>query len=402
MRERLVITGMGAVTPVGVGVPAYWDGLVAGKCGIADADCPGAEGLTVPRAALVRDFHPRDFLPTRLCMDLDDFMQYAFVSAEEALAQSGLDAANGRTGVVMGTALAGINLTGRTQEDCAVKNGHVSPRFLSKIMGNMAAAQFAILHRCTGPSLTLQTACASGGDAILTSSLLLRAGMADAIVVLAGEAAFGPLLVESLVRAGALSKTGQSRPFDKARDGFVVGEGGGAIILETETHAKARGANILAELLGASCNSDAHHPVSPEPEGLGAAACMRLALRDAGLQPGDVGYLNAHGTATPAGDAAEIKAVRAVFGEHVPFISSTKGATGHMMGAGGITELIACVKAIETGMLPPTLGLDDPDEGAGLPLIAKTTVKRRVSIAMSNVLGFGGQNSCLIAGAYHG
>jgi len=398
MREKLVITGMGAVTPVGIGAESYWTGLASGRCGIGEITRIDTASLAVTRAAEVRDFNPKDFLPSRLCADLDVFMQYAFVSAGEALAQSGLDPAGGRTGIVMGTALAGIALTGQTQEDRAVGGAHVSPRFLSKVMGNMTAAQFAILHRITGPSLTLSTACASGGDAVLTAAMLLRGGMADAMVVMAGEAAESPLVIESLVRAGALSKTGSSRPFDKNRDGFVIGEGGGALVLETETHANARGAVILAELLGGACNCDAYHPVSPEPDGLGAAACMRLALSDADLAPGQIGYLNAHGTATLAGDAAEVKAIRAVFGGRPPRISSTKGATGHMMGAGGITELIACVKAVGTGILPPTLGLLEPE--SDLPFVAETAQRERVCAAMSNALGFGGQNSCLIVGKY--
>ena len=402
MGEKLVITGMGAVTPVGIGVPDYWQGLVSGQCGIGPITRLDTEKLPVVRAAEVKNFHPRDVLPSRLCLDLDLFMQYAFAAAEEALAQSGLNPEGGRTGIVMGTALAGLQLIGDTQEARAVQGAHVGPRFLSKVMGNMAAAQFAIHHRITGPSLTLTTACSSGGDAVVTASMLLQSGMADAVVVMAGEAALSPLVIESLARAGALSRTGESRPFDRSRDGFVIGEGGGAVVLETETCAKARGAAILAELLGGACNNDAYHPVSPEPEGLGASGCMRLALSQAGLTPDRIGYLNAHGTATLAGDSAEAKAIAAVFRGHMPYVSSTKGATGHMMGAGGLTELIACVQAVRTGILPPNLHFEQFDEGVSLPLVANEALNEPVSAAMTNALGFGGQNSCLIVGRYGG
>ena len=402
MGEKLVITGMGAVTPVGIGVSGYWQGLVSGRCGIGPITRLDASALPVSRAAEVKDFHPRDVLPSRLCTDMDLFMQYAFAAAEEALGQSGLSPEGGRTGIVMGTALAGLQLIGDTQEARAVQGAHVGPRFLSKVMGNMAAAQFAIHHSITGPSLTLTTACSSGGDAVVTASMLLQSGMADAVVVMAGEAALSPLVIESLVRAGALSKTGESRPFDRGRDGFVIGEGGGALVLETAEHAKARGAEILAELLGFACNNDAYHPVSPEPEGRGASDCMRLALGRAGLEPRQIGYLNAHGTATLAGDSAEAKAIAAVFRGHMPYVSSTKGATGHMMGAGGLTELIACVQAVRTGILPPNLHFEQFDEGVSLPLVANEALREPVSAAMTNALGFGGQNSCLIVGRYGG
>lgn len=400
MSPRIVITGMGAITPIGYGVEEYWNNLIAGKCGIDTITRIDPTDLPLKKAAEVKDFHPREHLSSRLASDMDTFMQYAYLSAEQAIAQSGVETHSARTGVVMGTALNGLALIAHTQHDTDTDGKHVGPRFLSQIMGNIAAAQLSISHGIKGPSLTVGTACSSGGDAITTASLLLRAGEADAIIVMAGESAISPLLINSLCKAGALSKTGDSRPFDRNRNGFVVGEGGGALVLETEEHAVKRGAVILAELLGCANNTDAYHTVTPEPDGSGAAACFKLALAQAGLQPQEIGYLNAHGTATVMGDIAETKAIKAVFGDYAVPVSSTKGATGHMMGAGGLTELIACIKAIETGILPPTLHCDEQDAECDLNLIRTTARQKKIGIALSDALGFGGQNSCVIVGKY--
>ena len=396
--EPIVITGMGAVTPVGIGMDAYWNGLVSGQSGIEAITRINTEALPVKRAAEVKEFRPKEFLPTRLTLDLDLFMQYAYVAALEALKDSGLDPAGPRVGVVMGTALGGISLIGDTQEALAVSGKSAGPRFLVKSMGNIAAAQFAIWHGIKGPSFTVSTACSSGGDAITLASMLLRSGAADAVVVMAGEAAICPTLIQSLSKAGALSKTGESRPFDQNRNGFVIGEGGGALILETKSHAESRNAPVKAALLGCANNTDAYNPVSPDPEGVGAASCIRLALDQAGLAPEQVDYINAHGTATQMGDIAETRAIRQVFGSHQVKVSSTKGATGHMMGAGGVTEVIACVKALETGLLPPTLHLTQQDEACDLQIVTPENKSCDITIAMSNALGFGGQNSCVIVG----
>ncbi len=400
MKNRIVITGMGAVTPIGVGVDAYWENLTAGTCGIGEITKLDTETLPLHRAAEVRDFRPKEHLSTRLAMDLEPFMQYAYVSAEEAIAQSGLDTHSARVGVVMGTALSGITLIGDTQAQYVHEGKAAGPKFLTKAMGNIAAAQLAISHGIKGPSMTVGTACSSGGDAITLAALLIRSGAADAVVVMAGEAAICPSLIQCLCKTGALSKTGESRPFDKDRNGFVMGEGGGALVLESEEHAQARGAQILAELLGCANNTDAFNPVSPDPEGAGAALCMKLALEDAGLAPEQVDYINAHGTATHMGDTAETCAIHRVFGDHPVFVSSTKGATGHMMGAGGLTEVIACVKAVETGVLPPNVGLTERDEACGLNLVTAGNNQQPIRVALSDAMGFGGQNSCIIVGKH--
>ena len=398
MQGPIVITGMGAVTPIGVGVAAYWKNLIAGVCGIGEITQFDTAALSIHRAAEVHEFHPKDFMPTRLALDLEPYQQYAYAAAAEAFAQSGLTG-SARVGLVMGTALAGMNAVTRTQTRLD-RGRSADPKLLTRCMGNLAASHFAIEHHITGPSLTVSTACSSGGDAITAALLLLRSGMADAVVVLAGEAALCPAFLQSLSAISALSPTGESRPFDLARNGFVAGEGGGALILETQTAAQARGASILAVLQGAANNTDACHPVSPAPDGAGAAACIRLALADAGLAPAQIGYLNAHGTATGKGDIAEARAINAVFGDLPLTVSSTKGATGHLMGAGGLTEVIACIQTIRTGLLPPSLGLSAQDPACPLHLTGPTAEAGRVDFALSNAMGFGGQNSCVIVGRY--
>jgi 3-oxoacyl-[acyl-carrier-protein] synthase II len=402
VKKQIVITGMGTVMPLGIGVENYWSNLIAGKCGIGPITKIDTTDLPVKAAAQVNNFRPRDYLSSRLAADLDTFMQYAYVSAEQALKDSQLEIEPARTGIVMGTALAGLTLTGNTQQELDEGAKYVDPRFISKIMGNMAAAQLSISHNIHGPSLTVGTACSTGGDAIVLANMPLESGAADAGIVMAGESSISPLMIHSLFKAGALSKSGQSRPFDKNRDGFVMAEGGGALILETEEHALKRGAPIKAALLGCADNSDAYHPVSPEPHGDGAAACIRLALAHAGLVPEQIGYINAHGTATTVGDVAEAKAIKQVFGDYAVPVSSTKGATGHLIGASGITEVLACIKAVETGLLPPGINCSEQDPECDLNLVLNEPFRRRIDIAMSNAFGFGGQNSNIIVGRYNG
>lgn len=407
-QTKLVITGMGAVTPIGVGVPAYWQALTAGTCGIGRITRFDASDLPVQIAAELKDFDPAAYMPKTLARTMDPFMQYAFVAAEEALGDSGLDIAADpdRVGIVMGTAMDGVTTVAGTQ--AAYDAGkRVGPRFVPMTIGNIAAAQISIAHGITGPSMTLNTACSAGGDAIMTAAMLLRTGEADAVLAVGGESILCPIVVAGLSQAHALSRRNDDpeqacRPFDADRDGFVIGEGGGALILETEEHARARGAHIYAELAGYANTSDAHHVTAPHPEGAGAAACMRRALKRAGLQPSDIGYINAHGTSTGLGDIAETQAVKTVFGgrKSAPPVSSTKSMTGHLMGAGGITESIACILAIRDGILPPTLHLAHPDPACDLDYIPNEARKTRITAAMSNSLGFGGQNSSLIFTQY--
>lgn len=409
MREnRLVITGMGAVTPIGIGVSAYWDALTAGRCGIGRITRFDASALPVQIAAELKDFDPAEHMPKTLARTMDPFMQFAFVAAQEALADSGLDIEPEaeRIGITMGTAMSGVTTIAHTQEEYD-GGRRVGPRFVPMAIGNIAAAQIAIARGIRGPSLTLNTACSAGGDAILTAATLLLTGEADAMLAVGGESILCPIVVSGLLQAKALSRRNDDpetacRPFDAGRDGFVIGEGGGALVIETEAHALARGAHIYAELAGWANTSDAHHVTAPCPDGAGAARCMKLALQKAGMQPSDIGYINAHGTSTPLGDKAETLAVKSVFGgrESAPPVSSTKSATGHLMGAGGLTETIACIKAIETGILPPTLHLVAPDPDCDLDYVPNTARRADIRAAMSNSLGFGGQNSSIIVSRY--
>ena len=410
MNEKIVVTGMGAVTPVGIGVDSFWNNLNRGICGIDRISSFDASDLAVQIAAEVRDFKPEEYLPGKLIRETDAFTQYAFAAAKEALYEAGLvemesgsakmNLVPDRCGIVMGTAMAGIDTIAATQEiltNAVHKN--VGPRFVPRILGNIAAAQIAIEYGITGPSYTLSTACASGGDAIGTSAMLLLAGEADVCLAVGADSTLCPLVIYSLANAQALSRENSKpakacRPFDRGAKGFVMGEGGGAMVLETESHAKARGARIYAELAGWANNNDAWHVTKPLDEGLKAAECMKKALVKSGLSPDEIGYINAHGTGTLKGDEAEAKAMESVFSGKGPAISSTKAATGHMMGGGGITEAIVCIKAIETGTLPPTLNLEEPI--SGLDFIAETRTGVKVDAAMSNAFGFGGQNSTII------
>lgn len=411
MKERLVITGMGAVTPIGIGVETYWNNLIAGKCGVERITRFDPKESPVKIAAQVKNFNPDDFMTKKQSREMDLFMQYGYAAGEEALADGGIKEDTipaDRMGVVVGTAMAGVSIIAETQDGLSTgEHKKVSPRFVPKFIGNIAAAQIAIAKGYRGPSLTVSTACSSGADAISTAAMLLLAGEADAILVVGAEASLCPVVVAGLASAHALSTNNDnpqtaSRPFDKTRDGFVFGEGGGALLLETEAHALARGAKIHAELMGFANCTDGYHVTAPHPEGIGAISCMDNAIQKAGLTPEDIGYINTHGTSTPMGDTIETNAIKSLFGDHAyqMAVTSTKGATGHMMGAGGVTETIACIKAVQEGVIPPTMNLNTPDDECDLNYVPNKAEKRDVRYAMTNAFGFGGQNSSLIIGRY--
>lgn len=417
---------MGAVTPIGSGVEEYWNNLIAGACGIDKIRQFDATDLAVRIAAEVHSFDLQKYMPKKMIHETDAFTQYAYVAAAEALAMAGkkdgersgenarmsddpdrsasigLPADPDQMGIVMGTAMAGVATTAATQEiltNAVHKN--VGPRFVPRILGNIAAAQIAIAHGITGHSVTLSTACASGGDAVSAAAMLLQADEADAVLAVGAESILCPLVIYSLANAHTLSRMNDDpqhscRPFDAHRSGFVIGEGGGALVLETEENALARGATIYAELAGWANNNEAYHVIKPNPDGISSIKCMRKALLRAGLFPQDVDYINAHGTGTKLGDEAELNALGQLFEGSA--ISSTKGATGHMMGAGGITEAIACIQAIREGIVPPTLNLEDCD--SDLDLVRGESRKMTVDTAMTNAFGFGGQNSSLIFRRY--
>lgn len=405
--EKIVVTGMGAVTPVGIGVDTYWKNITSGVSGIDTIKSFDTSDLAVQIAGEIKNFVPSDYLPKDLIRKTDPFMQYAYIAAEEAIKQSNIDIVPERTGITMGTAMSGIATTAFTQDALSgASHKKVGPRFIPKILGNIAAANISINYNIQGPSFTISTACSSGGDAINMACMCIQSGKADVMIAVGAESVLCPLVIYSLANAKALSRRNDtpktaSRPFDITRDGFVIGEGGGALVIETEAHALARGAKIYAEIKSCGNTSDAYHVTAPHPEGRGAIACMKQALSDAKLSPSDIGYINAHGTATNKGDAVEIEAIKNIFTDKLPFVSSTKGATGHMMGAGGITETIACIKTIETGIIPPTINLNEVDpECSGVDLVVNTAKKAEINYAMSNAFGFGGQNSSVIVGKY--
>ena len=417
--KNLVITGLGAVTPIGIGVDEYWQGILDMKCGINKITRFQDENVPITIAEEVKGFDPKNYMSPKLAKETGTFIQYAFASAKEAIEQSGIDidAENDRIGIVMATALNGTSEIAETEEAYAGGRKKVSPRFLPKILGNLGAAQIAIAYGIHGPSFTVSTACSSGGDAICIAAMLLNSGEADVMLVASGESSHCPIIMSTLAQAKALSKNPDPetacRPFDADRSGFVMGEGGGAIVLETEEHALKRGAKIICSLAGYGNNTDAYHVTSPRPDGSGAVACMKSALSKAGLKPEDIDYINAHGTSTPVGDPVEVLAIKTLFGwddpdsempaelkAKIPPVSSTKGNTGHLMGAGGITEVIACIKAIETGIIPPTLNYHTPDPKCDLDFVPEGPRKANVDTAMSNALGFGGQNSSIIVKRY--
>ncbi len=408
MSTKLVITGMGMITPIGIGVDTYWENLIAGKTGIDYITRIDTEDLPVKFAGECKEFVAKEFMPRKLSSEMDRFMQMAFVAANQAIEDSGGIVDPYRTGITVGTALNGIMTiteTERSYSKSAFKR--VGPRFLPKSLGNVCASQIAIANNIHGPSMTLNTACASGVDSMTLASMFIKCGMADVVVATGAESATEPILIQSLAGAQALSVFNEDpqracRPFDKDRNGFVLGEGAGAVVIETEEHAKARGAKIYAEVAGYGNNTDAYHPVTPRPDGEGEILAMQQAIEMAGITPADIGYINTHGTATIKGDVVEDESVRTVFGEDAKnlILNSTKAATGHIMGAGGITETITCIKALETGIIAPTLNLENQDPECKLNYASELTKVEGLKYAMSNAFGFGGQNSSIIVGKY--
>lgn len=406
MKAKIAITGMGAVTPLGLNVADYWQNLVAGKNGVGPITKFNAERLPTRIAAEIHGFDETWHCPKNLLRSSSGFMRYALAAAEEALGQAGIKPHEGTaaTGLCMGTALGGAEEFTRAGADYQNSStAKMSPHLVPRAISNMAGAHLAIAWGFHGPGFTLSTACSAGGDALMTAANLILAGEADSMIVLAGECAIDPAIISSLAQAKALSRHNADpehacRPFDLNRDGFIVGEGGGALYLETVERAKRRGAEIFAILAGWANTMDGYHITAPNPDGQWAAHCMRRALLRAGMRPDEIGYINAHGTGTKLGDEAETKAIKSVFGqrETAPPVSSTKGATGHLMSAGGLTEVIACVKALREKILPPTINLETADPLCDLDYIPLKARRREIKAAMSNSLGFGGQNSSII------
>jgi len=406
-----VITGMGVVCPLANDLKSYWDGLVAGKSGIGPITLVDATAFKVKFGGEVRNWQPEKYMDARAAHRLDRFAQFAVVAAGEAVRDAGLDFARedaARCGAIVGSGIGGLTEY-ETQHAKFVGGGGprgISPFVIPKMMPNSAAANISILFGLCGPSRAVSTACASAADALADALHCIQRNDADVMVSGGSEAAIVNMGLGGFIAARALSQRNEepqraSRPFDKDRDGFVLSEGCGILLLEEYEHAKKRGARVYAELLGAGATSDAYNITAPHPDGTGATRAMRVALKDAGIDPTDVQYINAHGTSTELGDAAETKAIKAVFGAHARklAVSSTKSMVGHLLGASGGVEAIATIMTIKTGVIHPTINLDTPDPACDLDYVPNTARETRVRRALSNSFGFGGHNSCLVLGA---
>ncbi len=407
MKNRVVITGMGAVTPLGNSVAETWEGICKGKSGIGRLtkfDCTAHETRI---AGELKDFDPLRFVNKKELRRLDDFIIYALAAAEMALADAGLasGAAEGeRTGVIIGSAIGGLATIEKEKEAIFLGGPRKMSAFtIPAVLANLASGHVSIRFGAKGPIGCSVTACSSGACAIGDAVRLIAEGHADCMIAGGVEAAVTPLCVAGFNAMRALSKRNEepekaSRPFDRDRDGFVIGEGCGIVILEALPRALDRGARICGEIAGYGNTSDAFHMAAPPPGHEGAVRCMQAALRDAGMEAAGIDYINAHGTSTPLNDAYETEAIKTVFGEHTRrlAVSSTKSMTGHLLGAAGGIETIFCMKAIDTGMLPPTINLDHPDPTCDLDYVPHQARKAAIRTAMSNTFGFGGVNAVLI------
>lgn len=402
---------MGLVTPVGIGVEASWEAICAGKSGIGEITRFDASNFGTKIAAEVKGFNAEEFLPKKDAKRTQPFIAYAVAAARMALESSGLviDRDNEhRIGVLTGCGLGGLSLL----EENAIlihERGpkRVSPFFIPTMIGNMAPGMISIVFGAKGPNASVATACAAGTHAIGDAYKIVQRGGADAMITGGVESVITPLCVAGFGAMKALSTrnddpTKASRPFDKDRDGFVVGEGAGMLIIEALEHALARGAKIYGELIGYGMSGDGYHMTSPPPDGEGAVRCMAAAIADAGLTPADVDYINAHGTSTPLNDLYETRAVKAVFGESAAklAISSTKSMTGHLLGGAGGVESVFSVMAIHDGVLPPTINFETPGEECDLDYVPNHARKADISVAMSNSFGFGGTNACIVFKKY--
>lgn len=408
--KRVVVTGLGALTPIGNTKNEYWDGLISGKSGAAPITYFDTELFKTKFACELKNFNPADFFDRKEARKMDKFAQYAMVAADEAIedAKLNLDEVNKlRVGVIWGAGIGGLETF--QQEVLGFASGNGTPRFnpffIPKMIADIAPANISIKHGFMGPNYTTVSACASSANAMYDALNSIRLGHCDVIVTGGSEAAVTIAGMGGFNAMHALSTRNESpesasRPFDATRDGFVLGEGAGALVLEEYEHAKARGAKIYAEFIGGGLSSDAYHMTAPHPDGIGVVAVMKNCLENAGLKPEDVDHINTHGTSTPLGDVAELKAISEVFGSHAKNINinSTKSMTGHLLGAAGAIEAISVILAMEHGIVPPTINhtTDDENIDSELNLTLNKAEKRNVNVAMSNTFGFGGHNACVI------
>ncbi|MPW26388.1 beta-ketoacyl-ACP synthase II [Alkalibaculum sp. M08DMB] len=405
--NRVVVTGMGTVNPLGSDVSEFWDNVVAGKCGINKISSFNADDYEVKCAGEIKEFHPEKYTHKRELKRLDMYSQYAIYAAHQAYEDAKLgdyEIDRERIGVIVSSGIGGIQ-TFYEQTDKMISKGHdrVSPYFIPMMIANMAAGNIAIALEAKGPCLCVVTACASGTNAIGEAFHKIRHGEIDIAITGGTEASINEIGISGFMSMKALSTSNNplkaSIPFDKDRDGFVMGEGSGVLVLESLENAQKRGAKIYAEIVGYSSTCDAHHITSPAPEGEGGMRAMKNALKDANLNTEDVSYINAHGTSTYYNDLNESLAIKALFktGDNiVPPVSSTKSMIGHLLGASGAVEAIVCVKAIQDSVMPPTIGYTTPDPDCDLDYIPNKARKSEVNVALSNSLGFGGHNATII------
>ena len=403
--RRVVVTGMGAVTPLGNNAADTWEGLKNGRNGIAPITLFDTEKYKAKVGAEVKGFEPTDYLDVNDVLRTDRYAQFAVAAAQQAVEESGIKGtvAPERCSVLFGTGIGGIG-TFEAEHTKLMEKGprRVSPLFVPMMIGNMAAGMIALRHDCRGSAMPAVTACASGSNAIGEAMRLIRHGYADAVITGGAEAAIVPSAVAGFVNMQALSISENPEeaalPFDRRRGGFVIGEGAAAFVLEEYEHAKARGAKIYGEVCGYGTTCDAHHITAPHPEARGGAQAMMDAMKEAGYTETDMVYINAHGTGTPMNDVIETKAIKKALGEEnakKAFVSSTKSMTGHMLGAAGAVEALACLLALGEGVIPPTINLKEQDAQCDLNCVPNTAVNADITLALSNSLGFGGHNACL-------
>ncbi len=409
MSRRVVVTGVGMVSPLGIGTEATWNGLVAGRSGVSTITRFDTTDYPVHIAGEVQGFNPEDWIEPKEVKKFDLFVHYALAASLMALDHSGLEITDSnatRVGVVIGSGIGGFPLIER-QRDVVRDRGprKVSPFFIPGAIINMCSGVVSIRTGAKGPNMATCTACSTSAHAIADALLYIRHGYADAILAGGSEAVISPLALAGFSSMRAISTRNDeperaSRPWDKDRDGFVMGEGAGVVMLEEFEHAKRRGAPILAEVLGFGMTSDAYHISAPAEDGDGAKRVIRCALDDAGLNPEDVDYINAHGTSTPAGDVVETRALKGVFGDHAKkiMVSSTKSMTGHLLGASGGLEFGVIVLSMVNGVVPPTINLDEPDAENDLDYVPHTARDVKINVALTNSFGFGGTNACLAIG----
>lgn len=407
MKKRVVVTGMGVISPVGIGIDAFWDSLINGRSGLGPVTRFDASNLPTRVAGEVKDFDPLQYLDKKEVRRMDRFTQFALCATQMAVADAGLildELDRERLGVVLGTGIGGTQ-TFEEQHQVLLDRGpsRVSPFFVPMMIANLAAGQISMMLKALGPNYTVVSACASATNAIGEAFKLLQRGDADCVVTGGTEAAVTPMSMAGFCAMKAMSTNnenpqGASRPFDQDRDGFVLSEGAGILILETLEHAQRRGARIYGEIAGYGCTADAYHITAPAPDGSRAARAMELALKDGGIQPHEVDYINAHGTSTDLNDKLETMAIKRVFGEYayqIP-VSSTKSMTGHLLGAAGAVEAIACVLAINRGIIPPTINYETPDPDCDLDYVPNQARQAQVNVALSNSFGFGGHNATIV------